>query len=281
MTKEALVQKLSVIKERIFYQADDNTAYTAFFNHVKPVEHNGSWHAAPVSFETLQNDDAWGDRSCSYDYMIRLVHQMNEKLDHPDFSLRGEVLIAHAKHVCYLIIGHGEIFKFHASRDREKVTVKLGQAERYTIPNFARGDEVELKITAQQRGWLYLFCIDSEGMINPIYPKSFGVKSDIRVSTNTEFDYSGLANKRRKEKGLDKWKFSGETPGAERVFAVTVNSEYPIALDEQYLLANYSYQLLFAHLRVSKGLGEIPDIDIINLDHTDIAIGFADYYFQA
>ena len=73
----------------------------------------------------------------------------------------------------------------------------------------------------------------------------------------------------------------GETPGAERVFAVTVNSEYPIALDEQYLLANYSYQLLFAHLRVSKGLGEIPDIDIINLDHTDIAIGFADYYFQA
>ena len=281
MTKEELVKTLCVIKERMFHQAEDNTAYKVFFNHVKPVEHNESWHALPVCFESLHDDDAWGDRSRSYDYMVRLIRQMNEKLKHPDFSLRGEVLIAHAKHICYLVIGREEIFKFHASRDREKVTVKLGQGDRYTVPEVKCGDEIELKIISQQRGWLYLFCIDSEGAIDPVYPQEFGKKSDVKISTNVEFNYSEFVNGRRKDQGLGKWKFSGAISGSERVFAVTIDSEHPIALDEQYILKNYSYQLLFAHRRVSRGVGGVPDADIINLNHGDITIGFADYYYDA
>lgn len=273
MTKIELMETLIVIKERMFHNAGNNSGYEYFFDHAHPIEHHGKWYVTPVRFE----DPSWRQNNRMND----LVRQMNNKLKHTDFRLRGEVLIAHVRNVCYLIIGREEIFKFHASRNREKISVKLAQTDRYTVPEFMRGDEIDLKINSQQKGWLYLFCIDSEGVIDPVYPQKFGKKSDVKISMNAEFNYSEFANERRKELGLDEWKFSGKTSGFERVFAMTVDEEHPIALDEQYILANYSYQLLFAHRKVARGMGEVPDSDIINLDHEDTAIGFADYYYDA
>ena len=273
MTEKELMRRLAIIKERMFYRAENNSVYEYFFDQAKPIECNGKWYVTPVRFD----DSFWNDGN----YMSDLVRQMNRKFDRLGFSLRGEVLIVQAKHVCYLIIGREEILKFHASRDQEKVTVRLGQAERYTLPEFECGDPIGLKITSQQKGWLYLFCIDSAGVIEPVYPQKFGIKSDVKVSTNTSFDYSNeFANPYRKDQELDEWKFSGTTSGSERVFAMVVDTPKPVTISYEYILDKYSFPLLFAHREVSRGMEKISATDIEKVKASAVAIGFADYYYE-
>ena len=281
MTEVELRNKYSLVKEQLFFRAVNSSVYCYFFNQAKPIECNGKWYVAPVRFTAKE----WRKKN----YVSDLVRRMNNKLDRPDFSLQGEVKVFQAKPFCYLIIGQDERTKFNHSKGIEKINVKLGEIGKNndTAPTFTKGTPVHLTITSQQKGWLFLFCIDSSGVIAPVYPKKFGGKSDVWITTNSDFDYSGFANERRRENGnYEEWKFAGSSSGAERVFALVVDYPKPVFIDEEFILEHYSFPLLFSHRKVPRGFEGIPDqkievVNIASIKKLNAVIGFADYYYQA
>ena len=282
MTEAELRGKYDLVKEQLFSGAVKSSVYRTFFSQARPVECNGKWYVAPVRF----TDEEWKKKN----YISDLVHRMNEKLDRPDFSLQGEVKVFQVKPFGYMIIGRDERTKFDHSKGIEKINVKLGDASKSkgTIPSFKEGTAVHLKINSQQKGWLFLFCIDATGVIDPVYPKKFGIKSDVWITTNSDFDYSRFANERRRENEIDEeWSFAGSVSGSERVFALVIDYPHDVFLDENFILEHYSFPLLFSHRKVPRGVEKIPEprerkaTNIKSIKKPNIVIGFADYYYEA
>ena len=149
---------------------------------------------------------------------------------------------------------------------------------RNPIPSFKSGDEFFLNGSSPVHGWVYLFSIDADRNLDPVYPRD-GERSGIRLSRNAKKDLSAAIN----AKIAPTLHFEGSAVGMERLVVVVVDTEEAIPVTCAHMRSIFPLSVLFAHEQRTRGLAPAAgprELTFDRLGLNQIAIGTLDYYYE-
>lgn len=277
-----------VIREAISWFPADSTGRLILKSFALD-EYNGEAFAPPVPFSKFTDLDEWTLSEDNAGVSARIRH-IQESMDTREFPFRSSVYLTHEKGYCFLIIGTEQVGVIRERRERgglPNVTLSFeGKDGMDNLPRFGKGDLVKITASSPVRGWLYLFSVDANRVITPVYPGE-GKASDIILSQNTRINITDKVNEAINKKAEHQQPrplcYCGSSQGMERVIALVVKGEDPVPVTISHLRSRFPLPFLFAHEQKHKGMGYSPtdsDNDFTALSLERIAIGTLDYFYE-
>lgn len=257
----------------------------------KLEEYNSDAYAAPVPFSKLTESDEWKLAKDNAAVTAR-IRYVQEAMDTKQFPLRSSVYIMHEKGFCFLILGTNQVAVIRERRSQgglQRVTLDFNATDKSDeLPRFGKGELVSMSASSPVKGWLYLFSVDANRVVTPIYPGE-GRLSDINLSQNSRISISDAANEAMRREALHQSKphiplcYCGDTVGFERFVAMVIHADNPVPVTISHLRSCFPLPFLFAHEIIHRGAGYSPTDscnDFASLSLDQIAIGTLDYYYE-
>ncbi|MGE4489416.1 MAG: hypothetical protein AB7E95_07735 [Kiritimatiellales bacterium] len=239
---------------------------------------------APVPISTWLEDAKW-KRSKTISAVDSRINNIQRAIGDGRSPVCDEVLLTRVGNFAVLIIGRENVARFRPIQDRfrkvtlsfEGVVKKKGQLQPFT-----NGDAVKLEVNSQEEGYIYLWSIGPDSVIQAIYPDE-GEKSAIRVSQNNDRKLTEKINDYRATKSKGSLRFFEDKSGPARIVAMVIKKPLPVCL--AHLLERFPEPVLFAHQHVYRGgMGGEASVNSTNdfsaLPDNQISFGVLDYYFQ-
>ncbi len=291
MTKPEALQLIFQTKTWLRERSKEGAkeSFEIIFDSFEIDEIGGKAVAAPVPFEKFTSKPDW-PQSKESKSVASQINRIREKMDGDLFPLRSSVYLIHEDGRCFLFLGESDASTIRLWKEdgRPKgVTLSFDKAasEKEGLLNFTAGDNVEISASSHLKGWIYLYCIDANQIITPIYPAE-GKRSELKISQNLKKNLSDEVNdliqKESPHHTVPPLKFGGNAAGIERIVAMVTEKPVPVTI--AHLKSRIPLPLLYSHELKTKGVGEsrtnsTNDFDSLTLDQ--IAIGTLDYYYNA
>ena len=251
-------------------------------------EYNGEAFAAPMPFSRFTDQAEWTQSKDSGSVTAQ-IRRMQESMDANRFPLRTSVYLTHEKGFCLLILGTEQVDVTRARKEQGglfNVTLSFEEPESDELPRFGKDDLVNISASSPVRGWLYLFAVDADRLITPVYPGE-GERSDILLSQNSRCNITDKINAARKAESKfaepPPLSFCGDSGGVERIVALVADTNDPLPVTIAHLRSRFPLSILFAHEQRHRGIGySLTDSknDFSSLPLDQIAIGTLDYYYE-
>lgn len=251
-------------------------------------EYNGEAFAPPIPFCKFTEKADWTLSRDTASVSARIRH-IQESMDTREFPLRTSIYLTHEKGYCFLIIGTEQVSVVRERREQgglPNVTLSFEGIDGADLPKFGKGDTVNITASSPIRGGLYLFSVDANRVISPVYPGE-GIISDITLAQNTRTSITDKINeavvrKSQHQKPLP-LRYCGDSGGMERIIALVVGGDDPVPVTISQLRSRFPLPFLFAHEQKHKGMGYSPTDsknDFASRPLDQIAIGTLDYYYD-
>jgi len=289
MKKTEAEQLLVELKKWVLREAEENPSYDVIMGSFKVDENNGDAFAIPVSFDALTAHPKWEGSTKDKDVSSK-IRAIQAKMDEYLCPQRTSVYLTHEDRYCFLILGteQADVVRAWKKEGRPQgVTLSFDNSASTAegVPCFQAGELVKLSASSPLRGWVYLFCIDANRIITPVYPVE-GQESELAISQNSvkflSDEINALIRKKSPFTNTQPLKFTGQAAGKERIVAVV--TEKPVPMTIAHLKRRIPLPLLYSHEQKSKGIGESQTnstCDFNSLRLNQMAIGTLDYYYQA
>ena len=277
-----------VIREAIKWLPEDS-AGRVILKSFELNEYNGEAFAPPIPFSRFTQLDEWTLSTDNAAVTARIRH-IQESMDTRGFPLCASLYLTHEKGYCVLVLGTEQVDVIRRQREYGGLpNVTISFPDRHdgeNLPRFCKGDLVELSASSPLRGWLYLFCVDADRIISPVYPGE-GERSEIRLTQNSRCNIMDKINAAIKAKTKFQehkpLRYSGHSEGYERIVVLVVDSENPVPVTISQLRSRFPLPLLFSHEQRHKGIGYQPINamnDFMAMPLERVALGSADYYYN-
>lgn len=289
MKKIEARQLLAEVTKWVLQKTEGNPSYDVILGSFNVDENNGDAFAVPVSFDALTAHPDWEGSTKDKDVASK-IRAIQAKMDEFLCPQRMSVYLTHEDGYCFLILGTEQadvVRKWKKGGRPQGVTLSFDNPASTAegFPCFKEGELVKLSASSPLKGWVYLFCIDADRTITPVYPAE-GQESELSISQNSvkylSDEINALIRKKSPFTKTQPLKFTGQAAGKERIVAVV--TEKPVPMTIAHLKRRIPLPLLYSHEQISRGVGESQTdstCDFNSLRLNQMAIGTLDYYYQA
>lgn len=290
MNKLEANQLITETKKWIHRETNGNVNNKIILGAFKVGQSEGQAFAIPVSFDVLTKNADWTGSKANRDVAAR-IRAIQAKMDEHLCPWRTSVYLTHEDGICFLLLGTDQVDVVRRSKALTgclpNVTLSFENASEGSngsVPCFKKGQLLEISASSPIKGRLYLYSIDANRIITPVYPPE-GRSSLIKIAENSKRNLNEEINERIEEESIyddeDPLKFCGNAKGHERLVAVVLARPVPMTI--AHLKSRLPLPKLYSYEQQHKGVGKgrtNSSSDFSSLSLEQIAIGTLDYYYE-